>query len=639
MFEPDRSRARSSEQAPQFRVITGERSGPPHWSGLADAGDEAKFCSAWLSSECASITGVVAGLLTMPPPAKGMTVTSTSWPAHNPYLADLLRLAERASFEKRTVVSPARTAADTSSAQSVAFFVAAPLGSGSEPIAVAAVAVASTSPVALTPESVAEQLQWGAGWLETLPWAQRFKELSGDLTRSASCLDILAVIEEQPRLEGMAIALTNDLAARFQCDRVSLGIIRRNGSIRLRAISHSSSFKSHSRLVDAIENAMEEAVDQRGPIAYPPLPFARRAVTMAHRALGDFVRVAGASFITVAMVDGKGRQIGAVTLERHCNEPFDRHMLQLAEAAAALLGPVVGLQLRTNKLISGRLIDGVVDGISTLLGPRRPALKIVAVAALSLILFLALAKGEYRVTARSVLEGQVQRAAVAPFAGFIKSAYVRAGDMVKRGDLLATLDDRDLVLDRLKWRSERDKILRKQHEALAKHDRSSLMVLDSQIRQAESQLALAEEKLARARLAAPFDGIVVSGDLSQMLGSPVEKGKTLFEIAPLHSYRLIIHVDERDIQHISLDQRGVLLLAGMPGRPLSFILTKITPVTVAEEGQNTFRVEALLTKSSAHLRPGMEGVAKIETGQRSLMWIWTHSMIEWLRLTAWKYLP
>src|SRR4029434_57004 len=105
-------------------------------------------------------------------------------------------------------------------------------------------------------------------------------------------------------------------------------------------------------------------------------------------------------------------------------------------------------------------------------------------------------------------------------------------------------------------------------EALAKHDRNSFAVLEPQIRQAESQLALAEEKLARARIIAPFDGIVVSGDLSQMLGSPVEKGKTLFEIAPLDSYRLIIQVDERDVRYIAVGQSGTPALAGTPRAPV-----------------------------------------------------------------------
>jgi Barrel-sandwich domain of CusB or HlyD membrane-fusion len=637
MFEADRSRPRSSEQAPQLRVVAAEP-GPPHWSGLADAGNEAVFCSAWLSSQCTRISGIIAGLLMMPPPAKGLTVTSTSWPRRNPYVEDLLRLAERASSERRTVVLPGRMEPDTS-VQPVGLFVALPLGSASQPVAVVAVALAAGSSATLAPENVAEQLRWGAGWLEALPWAQRSKDVSTDIARAASSLDFLAAIGEQPRLQGMAIAVANDLAARLRCDRVSVGIIRRNGSIRLRAISHSASFKGQGRLVDAIENAMEEALDQRTSVAFPPLPSTERAVTMAHRALTEIIRVQGTSLISVVMADGKGELVGAITFERQRNELFDKEGLQLAEAIAALLGPIVGLQLRANRLLAGRAIDRVDDGIISLFGPRRPGLKLAAIGVIALALFLALAKGEHRVTAKSVLEGEVQRAAVAPFDGFIRSAAIRAGDTVKAGDLLAALEDRDLILERAKWRAERDKLVQKQREVRAKHDRTNLVILDSQIRQAEAQLALAEEKLSRARILAPFDAIVVSGDLSQMLGSPVERGKTLFELAPLDSYRLIIHVDERDVRYVAMGQSGTVAFAGVPWTPLRMTLSKITPVTVAEEGRNSFRIEARLAELGPQLRPGMEGVAKIETGQRSLVWIWTRAVVEWLRLVAWKYLP
>jgi hypothetical protein len=574
----------------------------------------------------------------MPPPAKGLSVASTSWPARNPYLEDLLRLAERASSERRTVVSPGRMSTDTS-VQQVGLFVALPLGPGSQPIAVAAVALASDSSTALAPEKVAEQLRWGAGWLEALPWARRSEDASTDVARAASSLDFLAAIGEQPRLQGMAVAVANDLAARLRCERVSVGVIRRNGSIRVRAISHSASFKGQGRLVDATENAMEEALDQRTSVAYPPLPSTERAITMAHRALTEIIRVQGTSLISVVMGDGKGELVGAITFERHRNEPFDKEALQLAEAIAVLLGPIVGLQLRANRLLAGRVIDHVDDSLISLFGPRRPVLKLGVIGVISLALFLALAKGEHRVTAKSVLEGEVQRAAVAPFEGFIRAAPVRAGDTVKAGDVLAALEDRDLILDRLKWRAERDKLVQKQREVRAKHDRTNLVILDSQIRQAEAQLALAEEKLARARILAPFDGIVVSGDLSQMLGSPVEKGKTLFELAPLDSYRLIIHVDERDVRYVAMGQSGTVAFAGVPWTPLRMILSKITPVTVAEEGRNSFRIEARLTELGSHLRPGMEGVAKIQTGQRSLVWIWMRAVIEWLRLVAWKHLP
>jgi multidrug efflux pump subunit AcrA (membrane-fusion protein) len=437
----------------------------------------------------------------------------------------------------------------------------------------------------------------------------------------------------------MTMALTNELATGLRCDRVSLGVVGRSGTVRLRAVSHSANFRRESRLADAIENAMDEAIEQRHHVAYPLLPAMGRAVTIAHRALAESAKAPGASSLSVVLAGCGGESIGALTFERHGSEPFSDDTLRLAEAVAALLGPQIALRLRANRFVSGRIIDGLADGYEALLGPRRPGVKLVAAGIIVIALALVFAKGEHRITAKSVLEAQLQRAAVAPFDGFIRTAPVRAGDTVRSGDLLAALDDRDLALDRLKWRAERDKLRQRHREALAKHDRSNLVVLEPQIRQAETQLLLAEEKLARTRIIAPFDGIVVSGDLSQMLGSPVEKGKTLFEIAPLDSYRLIIQVDERDVRYIEVGQSGAVALAGRPGDPLPMKLSKITPVTVPEGGHNAFRVEAQPSGPGAHLRPGMEGIAKIEAGPRSIAWIWTHTVIDWLGLIAWRYLP
>src|SRR5262249_62347416 len=104
MFEADRSRPRSSQQPSQLRVVAAEPSVSPHRTGLADAGNEAVFCSAWLSSQCTRISGITAGLLMMPPPAKGLSVASTSWPQRNPYIEDLLRLAPPPSVGRRRVV-------------------------------------------------------------------------------------------------------------------------------------------------------------------------------------------------------------------------------------------------------------------------------------------------------------------------------------------------------------------------------------------------------------------------------------------------------------------------------------------------------------------------------------------------------
>lgn len=187
--------------------------------------------------------------------------------------------------------------------------------------------------------------------------------------------------------------------------------------------------------------------------------------------------------------------------------------------------------------------------------------------------------------------------------------------------------------------SERDQYDKRLREAMANHDLTAMQVVGAQLGQAEAQLKLVSDKIERARITAPFDGIVVSGDLSQQIGSPVESGKKLFEIAPLQSYRVILQVDEREIRHVEVGQGGHLVITGIARDPLRFRVSKVTPVATAQDGKNFFRVEARFERGSPRLRPGMEGVSKIEVGRRQLWWILTHSFTDWLRMSLWSWLP
>jgi len=72
---------------------------------------------------------------------------------------------------------------------------------------------------------------------------------------------------------------------------------------------------------------------------------------------------------------------------------------------------------------------------------------------------------------------------------------------------------------------------------------------------------------------------------------------------------------------------------------MSLVVERVTPISTAEDGRNYFRVEAALEEPVATLRPGMQGIAKIDAGDRRLLWIWTHELIDWLRLSTWTWLP
>ena len=122
-------------------------------------------------------------------------------------------------------------------------------------------------------------------------------------------------------------------------------------------------------------------------------------------------------------------------------------------------------------------------------------------------------------------------------------------------------------------------------------------------------------------------------------GEPVSAGDLLFELVPLGRYRVQLSVDERDIDDVAFGQAGALVLGALPQVPLSIDVTLVTPVTSVVDGRNAFRVEASLPEVRDRLRPGMHGIGKIAVGERRLIWIWTRTFVQWVRLKLWAWWP
>ncbi|MGX9354812.1 HlyD family efflux transporter periplasmic adaptor subunit [Roseobacteraceae bacterium S113] len=489
-------------------------------------------------------------------------------------------------------------------------------------------------------QAALRDMYWAAGWLAAQIANGAAETAQDALARAAVALDVLSVASEHRKPAAAAMAIVNEVQTVLRADQVSIGmIVRRRASPRMKllAMSYSASFKKRSSVAEGIETAMEEAYDQATSVAFPALPATVRAVAVAH---AEHIRTSrSAHVLSVPLFDEDG-PVGAMTLERRGEDAqFSDDDLRQAEAIAGLIGPVLELKRRNTRWFGGRVVDGAVWLAGILLGPRHLSWKTLALILAALLAAGATVTAPFRIQADAVLRGDEVRAAVAPFQGFVAQANVRAGDRVAEGALLARLADADLRLEALRWRSEVDRLDSQARDAQAQYDRPQVALLEAQINQARAQLALAEAQLARTELRAPIAGTIVSGDLSQSLGAPVQQGEVLFELAPLSRFRVDIYVDERDLRHVLPGASGRLILAGQPSEGLGFETTRITPIAEAREGANTFRVEALLDEASETLRPGMEGVAKIDAGEALLAWTWTRRLIDWTRQTLWTWAP
>jgi RND family efflux transporter MFP subunit len=605
------------------------------WRQLADAGTAQEFCAAWLGLLCRMVGDVSCAVVVLGPAESGPYAAVAVWPPDARDFARLCGVIDRVIAERKGIVTRSDAGQETEAPdEELRFHLAYPVWGDGRLHGAAALEIHPRPQVQL--QYAMRQLQWGVPWVET--WVLRKESAPEERVRQrlGLALDLTAVALQEERFQGAATAVATELATRLSCDRVSVGFVR-GKQVRVRAISHSASVRGKMNLVRAIGEAMDEGVDQMATLVYPAADGQENRVMKAHEALarehGD------AAILTIPFVARDGKAFGAMTLERSEGEPFDEEAQGLADSVAALLGPVLEEKRRNDRLVVVKVGESVWRQARKVFGPRHVAVKLVVAALAGLVAVFVFAKGDYRVTANTVLKGEIQRVITAPYPGYISAAKVRAGDVVKVGQVMCTLDDRDMSLERLKWSSQREQHQLEYRKALAKGEMGTAKALQEQIRQAEAQLDLLDKQLSRASIVAPFDGIVVTGDLSQSLGAPVERGQVLFEVAPLDDYRVVLEVDERDVNEVRPGQKGTLILNAFPEEKMPFQVAKVTPVSVAREGRNYFNIEARLDRLTQRLRPGLEGTSKVEVGRRNLFWIYGHDLIDWVRLWVWSWWP
>jgi biotin carboxyl carrier protein len=438
---------------------------------------------------------------------------------------------------------------------------------------------------------------------------------------AALLLKLLAGVQAHERGLDAATVLVTEVATRFACDRVSLGLSTPR-SIELVAQSHQVLGKGEQARVQLVSAAMEEAALQKASLCFPEEK-SSRYIMLAHR---ELARRQGAHHVLTVPLARNKKVYGAMTCERGRSRPFLPDEVLFVEHVASLLGPVIELKCAADKpwwhLVARSIQKRLRIGSS-----KSPVLKL-GVAAFALLMALSgFLPVQYRVSAPARLEGTIQRALAAPTDGFLKEVHVRPGDEVQAGQILAELSDEEFKLEQGRRQSEVTHLESSLGDALAKHDYSQIGVLAAKVQEAKVQLELVSQQLRRTRIEAPFEGVILKGDLMQSVGAPVRQGDALFVLAPLQGHRVILEVDERDIADVVLGRPGALNLAAYPSHTIPFSVKRITAMAVTKDGRNYF-----------DLRPGLQGMAKVDVERRALGWVLGHNAWNWLRLKLWSWL-
>ena len=576
----------------------------------------------WLEIICTSLPGTASAVF-MAPDAQSQQLRSIArWPADLTDLAEFTEVVKYTIKKKQRVCFPEAIKSEQGSFDLFSI----PITVKSHLIGILIVKI--THVAEQKQRSVFAFLRQSLRWMRLANPGQKVND-----EFFSRVVSLLSCCFEQSSYEQGLVSLVSELTQLFNCERVAFAEYHGHYN-HVIALSNSASFDAHANLIQAISTAMDEAVEQDNIIVFPQQN--TKVIQRAHLELSR--RFGTGSICTIPLIN-ETRVFGTVTLLRSEEHPFDKQTIMLLQQTFALITPYLALKREQQKHFILKAGSAVKRQLQNLFGFRRLKLKLAVILLAAITISASLIEGDFRVSADAILEGKIQRVITSPFAGYLLSASVQAGDTVRKGDVMATLNDSEINLQMAKLDGELQKIRREYREAQSNRDLVNFRILSEQINKVEAEIKLTEQQLDRINLSAPFDGVVIEGDLTQSLGSPVERGDALFKIAPLEGYRIILKVDEKDISFIDQSQPGILILPSLSKRRFPLTVEKITVASKAENGTNIFRVEASLNEVNDRLRPGMQGVGKIYVSQKRLIWIWTHEFIDWLRLWVWSWLP
>ena len=389
------------------------------------------YLQAWLALQCRMIAGSRRALVVLGESDSGSFVPAAFWPNENVVSAEFSSITEFALKKRRGVVRGDRN-------NSEARIVAYPMIFEDHLYGAIAVEVANSNTIQL--REVVQQMKWGISWVEVLLHRQHKQQDENQLEQARSALHFVSEIVVHDKFRAACDAVVTQLATKLNCNQVAIGFVRRDRTTVV-SLSHTAQFGKRMNLVRDLGAAMDEAIDQQHVVLYPPPKDNEYFVTQVHEKLAHSHEVG--SILTVPL-NVNDELVGALTLEKPHGQPFDQESIELCDCVAAVIGPVLEEKRSNDRWIIHKVLDSLNLQLKRLFGPRYLGRKLLVSLIVLMVIFFSFTKGNYQVTAPSALEGIVQRAIVAPFDGYIATENARAGEIVKKNELLATLDDRDL---------------------------------------------------------------------------------------------------------------------------------------------------------------------------------------------------
>lgn len=204
----------------------------------------------------------------------------------------------------------------------------------------------------------------------------------------------------------------------------------------------------------------------------------------------------------------------------------------------------------------------------------------------------------------------------APMSGVIRSFAVIPGEHVKKGQLLITLDNTDLIanakINQRDYAMTQVKLRTVVNEAFNDDSkRREIPVLQSQLAIDKAQLDYTNALLEKTEIHSPIDGIVIFDSTEDWIGQPVQTGERILYVSNTNELKLKINLPVTERIPLSVGDSGEFYVNGQ----LKSIDLKITKLgynaKMTANKTLAYEIEADFVNANELPQIGSQGTAKL----------------------------
>jgi putative peptide zinc metalloprotease protein len=233
--------------------------------------------------------------------------------------------------------------------------------------------------------------------------------------------------------------------------------------------------------------------------------------------------------------------------------------------------------------------------------------------------------------------------------GAVRQVFVKQGDMVSAGQLIAVLSNPDVEAQARALAQHLAMANRDVRLAQAQSDPANAAAAIQEQRRLQREWAVAQSNVDALNIRAPLGGTVSTRAVEQKTGEYLAAGDKLCEIADLTTVKARILVRDWELEDASIGSRAEVKVLPYAYRTYAGRVEQILPAAAVDRpvahpqqlqrmGQdltNYFAVVMVFPNRDGSLKPGMTGKAKIAGESYPLVWQAGRGVWRWIRSQVW----